>query len=597
MPRAYLDGAALLLASAFSACLLPSFQKVDEQPVAQGGGAGAAGSSAPSAGEQNQAGEAGSTGALGPTPVDDVFSVLEGGKLKIAAPGVLENDEGASLTVSVSDDTDTRRPSKYDASTLVIDADGALTFEPQPDFFGTYSVQYTVLDKDGQTATANVTIHVQPVRAKLTTVRDGVGGFVIDGAADEGIGSAIAGAGDINNDGFDDLLIGAAAAGASGAGRAYVVYGRAKAAPVALKALAPKSSERTFVSFDGADGDGAGNSVAGIGDLNGDGFSDFAIAASKASPGGAVYVLYGGGALSGGLALSGAGAARGVILTGDTTPIGASISRAGDVNGDGTPDLLVSGASTKGRVYAVLGSDALQSSVIDAQPNLLQIEGDSGPEALPQGMDFVGHVNGDRRDEVVVSSLVAVTMLLGTGGPYPTSDGSMISTNGMQGGWRYGLKVPQTPAVAGAGNVDGDPAGTDDLLICETRDSALQCRVVFSPPVVLDDGWQFTGFSDMPSVTHGADINDDGFSDLVFGDAEKSYVVFGKRSGHNPVDVTALDDGSSGFAFQSEAAAESVSSVATVGDVNGDGIADYAIGVAKANGGTGSVYVVFGEKY
>ncbi len=595
MRRVYFGVTAVLLATAFSGCLLPSFEKVDEEP-AQGGGAGVGGSSAPSAGDANQAGDAGSSGALPPAPVDDVFSVLQGGKLKIAAPGVLENDEGSSLTVSVSDDTDTRRPSKYDASSLVIDADGALTFEPQADFFGVYSVQYTVLDKDGQTATANVTIHVQPVSAKLATVRDGVGGFVIDGAADDAIGGAIAGAGDVNNDGFDDVLIGAAATGESGAGRAYVVYGRAKAAPVALKALAQKSTERAFVSFDGADGDGAGNSVAGIGDLNGDGFSDFAIAASKASPAGAVYVLYGG-ALSGGLALGGAGAARGIILTGDATPIGASISRAGDVNGDGTPDLLVSGASTKGRVYAVLGSDALQSSVIDAQPNLLQIEGDSGPEALPQGMDFVGHVNGDKKDEVVVASLVAVTMLLGTDGPYPTSDGSMISTNGMQGGWRYGLKVPQTPAVAGAGNVDGDAAGTDDLLICETRDSTLQCRVVFSPPVVLDDGWQFTGFSDLPRVTHGADINGDGFSDLLFGDGEHSYLVFGKRSGHNPVDVSALDDGSSGFAFQSEAAAETVSAVATVGDVNGDGLADYAVGVPKANGGTGSVYVVFGEKY
>ena len=595
MRRIYFGAAAGLLASAFSACLLPSFDKVGE-PAAQGGSAGVGGSSVPSAGEGDLAGDAGSSGgSLPPAPVDDAFSMLQGAKLKIAAPGVLENDAGASLTVSVSDDTDTRRPAKYDASSLVIDADGALNFEPQADFFGTYSVQYTVLDKDGQTATANVSIHVQPVNAKLATVRDGVGGFVIDGAAADGIGSAISGAGDVNNDGFDDLLIGAAAAGDNGAGRAYVVYGRAKAAPVALKALAAKSSERAFVSFDGADGDGAGNSVAGIGDLNGDGFSDFAVAASKASPAGAVYVLYGG-ALSGGLALSGAGAARGIILTGDATPIGALISRAGDVNGDGTPDLLVSGASTKGRLYALLGSDSLQSSVIDAQPNLLQVEGDSGPEALPQGMDFVGHVNADKKDEIVVSSLVTVTMLLGTDGPYPASDGSDISTNGMQGGWRYGLKVPQTPAVAGAGNVDGDAAGTDDLLICETRDSALQCRVVFSPPVVLDDGWQFTGFSDMPSVTHGADINGDGFSDLVFGDAAKSYVVFGKRSGHNPVDVSALD-GAAGFAFQSEAAAETVSSVATVGDVNGDGIADYAIGVVKANGGTGSVYVVFGEKY
>ena len=42
---------------------------------------------------------------------------------------------------------------------------------------------------------------------------------------------------------------------------------------------------------------------------------------------------------------------------------------------------------------------------------------------------------------------------------------------------------------------------------------------------------------------------------------------------------------------------DAIDAVATLGDVNGDGIADYAIGVSTANAGTGSVYVVFGDKY
>ena len=588
--------AASVLLSAFSGCLLPSFKNVDDAPVPQGGGAGVqnAGAAGEEAGHVGQAGEAGA-GSIAPEPVDDVFTVLQGGTLTIAAPGVLENDAGSSLTVSAGDGTDTQRPKKYDAVSLLIDSDGSLKFEPQADFFGIYTIEYTVRDKDGLTATANVTIHVQPVSARLAAVRDGIGGYVIDGAATDGIGTAVSGAGDVNKDGFDDILIGAPSAGDNGAGRAYVVYGRGKAASVSLKALPVKSTERSFFDFDGADGDGVGNSVARIGDLNGDGYSDFAVAASKAAPAGSVYVLYGG-ALSGGIALGSLSAQRGVTLTGDASPIGALIGHAGDVNGDGTPDLLVSGALDNGRVYAVLGSKALKGGVIDSLPGLFQIDGDLKNEALPQSLDAVGHVTSDALDEVVMASFTTVAVLQGQKAAYPPKDDVGISTDGKTGGgWRYYLKANVVPAVAGAGNVDGDAAGTDDLVLCEALAAAsAQCRVVMSPPVLLDSGWNFTGFSQLPKLSHGADINGDGFSDLLFGDATKAYVVFGKRSGHTPVDVSALGD--AGFAFEAETGAQ-VDSVATIGDVNGDGIADYAIGDSSANSGAGSVFVVFGEKY
>jgi hypothetical protein len=583
--------AASLPLLAFAGCVLPSFKNVDEPAAAGSAGISAGAGLAEPAGE---GGEAGSSNSAAPEPVDDVFSMLQGATLSIPAPGVLENDVGASLSVSVSDDSDIQRPAKYDASTLVIDADGSLTFQPQADFFGVYTIQYTVRDKDGVSASANVKVHVQPVKAKLASVRDGIGGFVIDGAAKDALGAAVATAGDVNKDGFDDVLLGAPAAGENGAGRAYVIYGRAKSAKVTLKALPAKSSERTFFGFDGADGDGLGNSVAGIGDLNGDGFSDFAVAASTAAPAGAVYVLYGG-ALSGSTALAGLSPQGGVTLSGDTVAIGALIGRAGDVNGDGIPDLLVSGASDNGRVYAVLGSEALQSATIDALPGLFQIEGDSKNEALPQSLDTVGHITNDALDEVVVASLTTVALLQGQNAAYPKNDGSNISTDGATGGgWRYALKTNVVPAVAGAGNVDGDAAGTDDILICEAKVGDVQCRVVLSPPVLLDDGWEFTGFGDLPKLAHGADLNADGFSDLVFADGAVTYVVFGKRSGHSPIDVTAL--GSAGFSLEPEAG-EQVDSVATIGDVNGDHIADYAVGVSTANVGTGSVFVVFGDKY
>ena len=578
-----------------SSCLLPSFENGPDQSVNAGSGGTGGEAGSPAGGDAGQAGEAGGS-TVPPTPVDDAFTILQGATLNVPAPGVLENDAGSSLEVSALDDTDPLRPKKYDAVALSIGAKGALEFTPPPSFFGAYSLVYTVRDKDGQTAQASVKINVQPVAAQLATVRDGIGGFVIDGTNTDGIGSAVAAAGDVNNDGFDDILIGAPSSGANASGRAYVVYGRAKPAAVTLKGLAAKTSERGYFEIDGANGDGAGNSVAGIGDVNGDKFSDFAVAASAGnSTYGSVYIVYGG-ALTGALAAGSAG----ITLNGsDSAPIGDIVSHAGDVNGDGTPDLLVSGRFLKGRVYAVLGGKNLKSANIDDLPDLLEIDGASPGDSLPVSMDYVGRVDSDTKDEIVMASIKSITMLLGRAGAYPANTG-VVSSDGSTGGWLYGLDTPTTmpapktnPVVAGAGNVDGDPSHSADLLICELASGAPTCRVVFGPPVALDAGWDFSGFSALPRVAHGADINGDGFSDVLFADASNVYGVFGKRSGHTPVDVTAL--GSAGFTLTAESG-HSVSSVVTVGDVNGDGAQDYAVGDASASSGAGSVFIVYGSK-
>ncbi|HEY0463326.1 MAG TPA: Ig-like domain-containing protein [Polyangiaceae bacterium] len=588
---------------AFSGCLLPSFQNVDLP--ASAGSAGSAGMSE-DAGPDVTAGQAGEAGSravpVAPELEDDAFTMLQGGTLSIAAPGVLENDVGSSLTVDVIDDTDSARPAKYDADALSISADGRLSFKPKPDFFGIYELGYTVRDKDGLTASAKVKIQVRPVAAELVTVRDGIGGFAINGAAGDAIGSAISSAGDVNHDGFDDILIGAALAGDSGGGRAYVVYGRAKPSALSLSVLPTKSSERRFFEYYGPDHDGAGNSVAEIGDLNGDKFADFAIAASASGAAqGAVYVLFGG-ALSGAIALESLPVERGIKLSGSaTTPIAQRINRAGDVNGDGIPDLLVTGASMNGRVYAVLGSATLASSDIDSLSNLLQIEGGVQSEHLPTSFDVVGHVNDDRADEIVMASYASVTVLQGTDGQYPSSTAS-VSGAGSSYGFRYDLPVQgQDAAVAGAGDVNADAEHTADVLICENVGDG--ASPIFGCHVALDlrassgslgSGWKFTGFSELPRVAHGADISSDGFSDLLFADADTVYGVFGKKSGFTDVDVQAL--GGAGFRLKSEAG-ERVDSVVSLGDVNCDGIADYAIGDSSAESGAGSVFVIFGGKY
>lgn len=124
---------------------------------------------------------------------------------------------------------------------------------------------------------------------------DGTNGFRIDGAGvGNRLGRSVSSAGDVNGDGFDDVLVGAYRAGLGGA--AYLIYGRGTGFESTLDVGTLSDAEgRVFASFQNGE---AGLPVAGAGDVNGDGFDDLLIGAAKASPNdrnlaGAVYLVYG----------------------------------------------------------------------------------------------------------------------------------------------------------------------------------------------------------------------------------------------------------------------------------------------------------------
>ncbi|MEM6936716.1 MAG: integrin alpha, partial [Pseudomonadota bacterium] len=115
---------------------------------------------------------------------------------------------------------------------------------------------------------------------------DGSNGFVLSGI-DEGDNSRrVSGAGDVNGDGIDDLIIGAVGADPNGndfAGESYIVFGRSTGFPVNFK-LAELDGTNGFV-LNGIDtNDYSGGSVSGAGDVNGDGIEDIIIGADGADP-------------------------------------------------------------------------------------------------------------------------------------------------------------------------------------------------------------------------------------------------------------------------------------------------------------------------
>ncbi len=132
---------------------------------------------------------------------------------------------------------------------------------------------------------------------ELSTL-DGSNGFVLNGAADESSGNSVSAAGDINGDGFVDLIIGAYAADPNGSlsGASYVVLGQESGFEAALE-LSTLNGNNGFVINGVAAGDRSGFSVSTAGDVNGDGIDDLVIGAELADANGtnsgASYVVFG----------------------------------------------------------------------------------------------------------------------------------------------------------------------------------------------------------------------------------------------------------------------------------------------------------------
>jgi hypothetical protein len=498
----------------------------------------------------------------------------------------------------------------------------------------------------------------------------GSNGFRLDGAAgDDRSGFSVSAAGDINGDGIDDLIVGAPSAYSNGnflAGSSYVVFGKSTPFSATL-ALSSLDGSNGFRLDGAAEYDFSGASVAAVDDINGDGIDDVIVAAFRAQPNGLLsgssYVVFGKhtstvGDFPGILALSSLEGVDGFRLDGAApiSYVGFSVSGAGDINGDGIDDLIVGAPGAyngfAGSIYVLFGKKTGFPASINlgdlSGGDYFRADGAVG-ERVGASVSAAGDINGDGIDDLIVgarsadpngnflagSSYVVFGMDEATVGGFPTTL-ALSDLNGSNGFRLDGTaEYDQSGfSVSGAGDINGD--GIDDLIVgacCAdpngVTDSGSSYVVFgrdtasvgnFSATMALSsldgsDGFRLDGAAERDqiglSVASAGDINGDGIDDLIVGarDADpngsqsgSSYVVFGRDAVNGPGFPATLAlsslDGSNGFRLDGVAAGDvSGYSVAAAGDINGDGIDDLIVGAYRAdpNGSvSGSSYVVFG---
>ncbi|MFL5747502.1 MAG: FG-GAP-like repeat-containing protein [Niastella sp.] len=407
------------------------------------------------------------------------------------------------------------------------------------------------------------------------------------------MGISVAGAGDVNGDGYSDVIVGAEGYDNPEAseGAAFVYHG--SAAGIKTTAAAMVESNHAVALM--------GHSVASAGDVNGDGYSDVIVGAPLNSNGQNAFVYHG--------SATGISTTAAVILQNNQAgqQLGISVASAGDINGDGYSDVIVGaprfntnfGTIVQGAAYIHYGS----ATGINAAPAAILLCNQGGAQ-MGRSVASAGDVNGDGYSDVIVGAYSydngetdEGVAFVYTGSPSGSNIVAATQLENNQPGAALGA------SVAGAGDVNGDGYG-DVIVGAWLYDNGENDEGIFyiyhgsatgisTTPAASVEGNQAGAWMGS-SVAGAGDVNGDGYSDVIV--AAYSYDHGETDEGVAFVyhgSATGINTTPAALLECNQASAEFGSLVAGAGDVNGDGYSDVIVGAWNYNNGESGEGVTF----
>lgn len=403
------------------------------------------------------------------------------------------------------------------------------------------------------------------------------------------LGMEVASAGDINSDGYDDIMLGAPGydlPSNTSAGAVFIFYGTNRGVkPTTYTLLTPDTPGSQY-----------GTILAGGGDLNGDNYDDVVTNAPTDSTHlqGGISVYY--------------GSPNGIVTTPETLygdasygSFASSVAISADLTGDGTDDLIVgSGGASHGQTgegtVTIIPGDEWGISVTA----WMVIEGNQAGLFLGGTVAAAGDINNDGYNDLVATTNNQVLAYLGGPDGLSTTPANILSVP---------LPAEKYFSIAAGGDINND--GYTDLLIGVPFYSNDQSRegIVYihygsaagfnaTPASTLEGNADSTSYA--WDLAFAGDINSDGYADIIVGAPDQenntnqpregmAYVYYGRAAGVNPVPASTIQANQSGALLGY--------SVAGAGDVNGDGFSDVligALGYSNGQNAEGAAFVYHG---